>query len=128
MKQLEHLPSVETTDVGPRRVLLALGIVFVLMASCMAAAVATVSWTKPDRSGVLKHELRQGVRLEVDPPKDDRRIEAEAARRLMEQGWNSPDHTSAHIPIAKAMQLLVRRGWPDETGPSGTDALEGKVQ
>ena len=118
MKQLEHLPSVETGDVRPRRVLFALGIVFILLASCMAAAVGTISWTKPDRSGVLAHELRQGIRLEVDPPQNDHQIEAQAAQRLTQRGWNSPDQTSAHIPISQAMQLLVQQGWPQDASPT----------
>lgn len=121
-KQLQHLPSVETRDVRPSRVLMALGIVFFLMASCMAMAVGTILATKPERSGVLAHELRRGIRLESNPPQDDRRIEAQTARRLTEQGWNSADHASAHIPVAQAMQLLVRDGWPNY-GKSRSPAL-----
>ncbi len=119
MKVLEHLPSVETSDVGPRRVLFSLGLVFLLLAGCMAGAVATISWARPDRSGVPDHEVRLGIRLEVNPPQDDHRIEADAARRLSQEGWNSADRASAHIPIGRAMDLLAKEGWPtDDTSPA----------
>ncbi|HZG28486.1 MAG TPA: hypothetical protein VE079_08500 [Ensifer sp.] len=118
MKALEHLPSVEMRDVSPGRVLFSLGIVFLLLVGCMAFAAGTIAWVRPNRSGVPDHQVRLGVRLEVDPPRNDRRIEADAARRLDQQGWNSADHTSAHITISRAMTLLAEQGWPaDDTVP-----------
>jgi hypothetical protein len=123
MKALEHLPSAEIRDVSPRRVLFSLGIVFLLLVGCMAFAAGTISLTRPDRSGLPDHEVLQGIRLEVDPPANERRIEAEAARRLGELGWNSADRTSAHIPIRRAMSLLAEQGWPaDDTKPGPAPA------
>lgn len=119
MKALEHLPSVETQDVRPRRILLSLSLVFLLMACCIGVAVAAVSWSIPFRPAAQWPQMRSGIRLEVDPKADDHRIEAEAAKPLGSMGWNDATQTSAHIPIERAMDMMARQGWPDRGTPQG---------
>ncbi|MBX4970037.1 hypothetical protein ABID08_005831 [Rhizobium binae] len=120
MKALEHLPSVETRDVKPRRVLFALLMVFVLMVTCVALAAAILHWAQPARPFSGQGETRLGIRLEVDPQAAEDRIEKQAGKRLTEAGWNDETQTSAHIPIDRAMELLAQQGWPEAAaGRSG---------
>jgi hypothetical protein len=118
MKALEHLPAVELRDVRTGRALFALLVVFILMTTCVVLATVLLIWTKPARQTPQQGELRLGIRLEVDPQADDRRIEAETSERLSQAGWNDEAHSSAHIPIARAMELMAQQGWPD-AAPSG---------
>jgi mono/diheme cytochrome c family protein len=49
-------------------------------------------------------------RLEQNPTRDGTRIETEALERLETYGWADDAQTAAHIPIDRAMEILLERG------------------
>jgi hypothetical protein len=55
-------------------------------------------------------------RLEVDGKADRATVEAAAQRMISGYAWVDRQAGTARIPIARAMQLLATRGWPDAQG------------
>lgn len=109
----------EIKDVSPRAVFFAL-IGFVAAIALSAALVAGLLFVFRDmdeREPVSPLARRNLVppqpRLEVSPPADRTRIEAEAMAHLSGYGWIDRDAGRARIPIERAMQLLGEHGWPD---------------
>ncbi|HEY6980326.1 hypothetical protein [Reyranella sp.] len=64
-------------------------------------------------SATRQQALPPGPHLEVLEGSDRPAIEAAARRRLEGYAWLDQKHDRARIPIERAMQLLVERGWPD---------------
>lgn len=65
-------------------------------------------------------EIREGIRLEVHPGEEGRRLREEAAARLSGYEWVDARAGRARIPVERAMDILVQRGWPEEdSGPNG---------
>jgi hypothetical protein len=65
-------------------------------------------------------------RLEADPSADRMAIDAAAQAHLTGYGWSDRQAGLAHVPIDRAMALLVQQGWPDaDTGP--TNAVSASV-
>ena len=60
----------------------------------------------------LTQEAPQGPRLQVDAPKDLRAFLAEEDALLRSYGWVNRQSGIVHIPIDRAMHLLVERGLP----------------
>ena len=58
-------------------------------------------------------------RLEIDGRADRAAVEADARRKLQGYAWADPAAGTARIPLERAMQLLLARGWPDAAGGSG---------
>ena len=56
-----------------------------------------------------------GMLLQVDPPAEFSVVHAEAYRALSEYGWVDKDAGVVHIPIARAMDLSIARGFPVRT-------------
>lgn len=51
-----------------------------------------------------------GPRIEADPTVDGERIVREATERLESYGWVNQRQGIAHVPIERAMQLLLDQG------------------
>jgi len=58
------------------------------------------------------------VRHWADPPADLAAYRRKERALLNTYGWNDRATGVAHIPIARAMELLARRGWPASTQPA----------
>ena len=55
------------------------------------------------------HVLPPPPRVQASPPLDRVTQYRLQAQRLNAYGWNDPAHRTAHIPIERAMALLVRQ-------------------
>lgn len=55
-------------------------------------------------------------RLEVDPVEEWRRLRDTQNDILNSYGWSDESHRTLHIPIEKAMELLVQRAAPGAEG------------
>ena len=65
--------------------------------------------------------------LQANPYRDLNTVLMAQDRRLTTYGWNDPDHTSAHIPIERAMQQVV--GKPlDATAEADAAGAPGTTQ
>ena len=51
-------------------------------------------------------------RLQTNPIEDMKNLRAEEERHLRSYGWVDPARGAVHIPIDRAMQLLLERGLP----------------
>jgi hypothetical protein len=63
-------------------------------------------------------------RLQASPPLDLDALRAGEFKRLSSYGWISPQDDLIHIPIERAMELVLERGvpqWPVETNYQSTE-------
>jgi hypothetical protein len=51
-------------------------------------------------------------RLQIDPKADLAALRARKDARLNGSGWSDDDKSAVHIPIARAMDILAKRGLP----------------
>lgn len=97
------------------------GVVMVAVTMVLAfvlAMVLLVVWVGPvaDQSNTLLNDemtqlqLPPAPRLEQNPRVDGDRIIAEATERLESYGWVNERAGKAHIPIERAMELLLEHG------------------
>ncbi|WP_322486819.1 hypothetical protein [Chloroflexus sp.] len=97
------------------------GIVMVagtMVLAFVLAMVLLVVWVGPvaDQSNTLSNDevtqlqLPPAPRLEQNPRVDGDRIIAEATERLESYGWVNERAGRAHIPIERAMELLLEHG------------------
>lgn len=56
-------------------------------------------------------------RLQSDPTQDLRKLRAADEKRLNGLGWIDPEKRIAHIPIDRAIDLLVEQGIPEPRAP-----------
>jgi hypothetical protein len=69
-----------------------------------------------DQSNVLadtvtsQQQIPPAPRIEQNPQVDGTRIEAEARAQIAAWGWVNQRAGTAHIPIERAMELIVERG------------------
>jgi hypothetical protein len=114
---LQH--GYEVKDVSPRAVSYALlgFILAIVVAGALVAGLLVLLRDAEERPPVSPLAMRELVppspRLEVSPQVERAEIEAAAKARLAGYGWVDRDAALAHIPIARAMQLLAEHGWPD---------------
>jgi hypothetical protein len=60
-------------------------------------------------------------RLQVQPREELKRLRAEEQRRLQSYGWVDVPRGEVHIPIERAMELLLQQGLPArQAGPGAT--------
>jgi hypothetical protein len=114
----------EARDVAPRHIIYAAGALFIGIAGSAALVgglLATFDHRGPATTALEVTSLAPPFpRLEIDGRADRAAVEADAARKLDGYAWVDRTRTTARIPIARAMQLLAARGWPD--APQGTPA------
>lgn len=110
----------EPADVPPHRV----GYALIGLAACVALSAILVAGMlvliarhaghpAPDRLATRPVEPPP-PRLEVRRDGDRAAIEAAARAKLEGFGWTDRAAGRAHIPIARAMGLTARHGWPDD--------------
>ena len=61
-------------------------------------------------TGEAQAQLPPEPRLEQNPNVDAERILAEAVERLETYGWENQGQGTAHVPIERAMELLLEKG------------------
>jgi hypothetical protein len=61
-------------------------------------------------SAAMQVQLPPSPRLEQSPRGDTDKIVADAAKKLEGYGWVDQQAGTAHIPIERAMELVVERG------------------
>jgi hypothetical protein len=117
----------ETRDIRPRGIVL-LGAAL----AAVAIAVHVLLWwlfgrlesraqrNDPPVSPLARSaEPAPGPQLELKL--DYRQFERGDAAQLESYGWIDREQRIVHIPIERAMQLLVERGLPEPTGPTTSD-------
>ncbi len=82
-----------------------MGVVLVLIAGSITDTSNTISDDE-----VTQLQLPPAPRLEQNPRVDGDRIIAEATERLESYGWVNERAGRAHIPIERAMELLLEHG------------------
>ncbi|MEF3274170.1 MAG: hypothetical protein K6356_07175 [Chloroflexus sp.] len=85
---------------------------FVLMGVVLALVAGSITDTSNTMSNdeVTQLQLPPAPRLEQNPRVDGDRIIAEATERLESYGWVNERAGRAHIPIERAMELLLEHG------------------
>ncbi|MCS6886991.1 MAG: hypothetical protein NZQ09_02180 [Chloroflexus sp.] len=109
----------EVSDVRSRPIVWGIVIVFgvlvlsfVLMGIVLAMAAGSITDTSNTLSNdeVTQLQLPPAPRLEQNPRVEGDRIIAEATERLESYGWVNERAGRAHIPIERAMELLLEHG------------------
>jgi hypothetical protein len=96
--------------------MLALGVFTVFVFGFAYGLLALAGNGLQDQSNVLNdtvtsvQQIPPAPRLEQNPLVDGTRIEAEARAQLDAWGWVNQRAGTAHIPIDRAMDLIVERG------------------
>jgi hypothetical protein len=110
----------ERTDanVGPAAkiaVVMCLGVIvsFALMVGLFRIfASMAESESAPAAKMATADELPPLPRLEVVPGRNLEQLQAETSERLHGYGWADRTHRTAHIPIEKAIDVVVEQGLP----------------
>ncbi|NTW97753.1 MAG: hypothetical protein HGB28_04300 [Oscillochloris sp.] len=90
--------------------LLAFSFIFiVVLMSVSGISLNQTGNTLPD-AAVSQLQLPPAPRLEQNPTLDGNQIVVDATTRLSGYGWVDQQAGTAHIPISRAMELLLERG------------------
>lgn len=109
--------ELKDTNVGPLVIsvvgllgLLAGTFIFIaILMNVSGYSVTQTGNTLPD-SAVSQLQLPPAPRLEQNPTLDSKQLIVDATTRLASYGWVDQSAGKAHIPIDRAMQLLLDRG------------------
>lgn len=102
----EH-PAQERRDIHVPPILLILASIIVTIG--LAAWIAS-SFPKPTKPSVVRpaSDLHAATHyLTVEPEVDIAKYQQEKQQELSSYGWIDATHTSAHVPIDRAMQMLA---------------------
>jgi hypothetical protein len=107
----------ERSDAEPRLIgWLAAGIAFFLVATpFLLSAVYPDAYRRGDISGHLP--LPPEPRLQIHPAADLAKLHAAEDTQLESTGWTDRAQGVVHIPIDRAMTLVVQRGLPGWPSP-----------
>jgi hypothetical protein len=115
-------PAFERRDAPPRGVAYAVLGLFagVLISALFVAALLYALQPEPRTAAVsMPQEPQQPSQtppLEVTPAADGAAVQARAEEMLHGYAWIDRQSGIARIPIERAMELTVERGWPDDAG------------
>jgi len=124
-------PRYETSDADVRGVF-----TFLVVLSLVLIFTALLSWGMfkyfsaaqgnrvPASPFAGARQLPAGPQLQVNPREDLLRFRAEQEHALESYSWENRDDGTVHVPIERAMELLLQKGLPvaptaSPTGPSG---------
>jgi hypothetical protein len=118
MGNVRHPTRYEKSDADPRLVAaLALGIAGFLLATPFLLAAGYPAATQ--RGNVPRHFPEPPApRLQIHPRTDLDRLRSYEREQLESFGWADRPRGLAHIPIDRAMQILVDRGLPGWQSPT----------
>lgn len=110
--------SHERTDVDVIGVFLLIGVLLLLLAICLFGVGGLVRFLSAHRPRPLTVTSRSAgsfpqPRLQSVPGVDLSKDEGAQQHELNSYGWTDRAKGVAHIPIDRAMQLLIERGLPD---------------
>jgi|GEM_PF-2940466 len=104
------------------RAVAATGVAIFLVAVCALGIVALVMKSKPELPADMTSASEQWKRDVTDPgvqlnqAVERRRLAEQNNHRLNSYGWESDDHSTARIPIDRAMKIMADRklevAWP----------------
>ena len=127
-------PGHERSDADTRKVLL-FGVLLaaIVLAACLAMWItfgylnAHQPPTGPPPSPLaVGRRLPPSPRLQVSETEDIGKLVSEEEKQLASYGWIDKDGGVAHIPIERAMDLLLERGIPGGTNePAKTTTAQG---
>jgi hypothetical protein len=118
-------PGYEASDIAPKNVgyaALSLFAGIALSAGLVAGLLALFDHAgqRPAATALETAPLAPPLpRLEIDGKADRTVVEADAARKLNGYAWVDRSAGTVRIPIARAMELLAARGWPDAPQATG---------
>ncbi|TWB12432.1 hypothetical protein FBZ89_12445 [Nitrospirillum amazonense] len=109
-------PQPETQDVSARGIVYAaLGLAaFVALALGVVALLVPLLGHGRGAAAVTPPRPVAGAPLDEVPYQGGAQVRAAAAAKLDRYGWADRDAGRAVIPIDRAMELLARKGWPDQ--------------
>jgi hypothetical protein len=127
--------SYEKRDINPRAILW-IGVAIIISAVVIHFAVwgvfdlfsaREVHKGKPPATLVnTKRQPPPAPRLQTDAPADLREMRARETAALESYGWVDRQKGIVHIPVERAMELLVERGLP-KTEPTMTNPTESQT-
>jgi cytoskeletal protein RodZ len=102
-----------------RRDILVWPILLVMVAIVLtlgAAAWIAASFPKPAKPSITRSQSLRSVThyLTADPASDIAQYEKSKQKELTSYGWTDASHTSAHVPIGRAMQMLAEQSSKQE--------------
>ena len=126
-------PRYETRDVASRSMVWsAIGIAILTVAGLTASWIVMRYFVSVQRLGPPASPFDQtrtippAPRLSVKPVEERKKHEAEEKARLSGYGWVDQNAGTVHIPIERAMELSLERGFPVRPSPvaqNGAGAL-----
>ncbi len=116
-------PGHERTDADTRKVLMfGVGLAVIIVAACLAMWVTFAYLnvhqppTGPPPSPLATgRRLPSEPRLQVSETEDIGKVSADEDKALNSYGWVDKDGGVAHIPIERAVDLILERGIPGGT-------------
>jgi hypothetical protein len=106
-----HHPRYEPRDVPPRGAVFGmLGLFGLIAVAAIVVAVLFQIW--PAAPPTPAKPNVPAPRLESQEGQDRPAIDEAAREKLKGYGWTDRPGGKAHIPIDRAMELLVQQGWP----------------
>ena len=109
--------ALESADVDVRRVALIAGALAATVIGCAILAFGLLAWFSRDvigptgpNSDARSIQAFAAPRLETTPARDIASFKREQAQKLERYGWIDHSRGIVHIPIERAIELMVERG------------------
>jgi hypothetical protein len=120
-------PGYEAVDLTPRQIGISASALFLGLGLSLGIVAGLAGWInhteqQPPATALETQPITPPwPRLEVNGRNDRAMVEAAAQRQLQGYAWVDHKAGTVRIPIDRAMQMLVARGWPDTPGnaPAG---------
>ena len=123
-------PRYETRDVATRpMVWSALGLIILTVAGLAASWIVMKYFVTTQKLGPpaspfdQSRTLPPAPRLSVKPVVDLKKLQAEEKARLVSYGWIDQTSGTVHIPIERAMDLSIERGFPVRPNPTAQEQV-----
>ncbi|MGH7798106.1 MAG: hypothetical protein ACREQ2_24860 [Candidatus Binatia bacterium] len=110
----------ETSDLSPRNISLFGAGLTVLIIVVLLASYGLMVWLRADAARraeppsplVVVPEPTPGPRLEIQPGRALKAMREQEEAHLRAYGWIDQEKGIVHIPIERAMEILVKKGLP----------------
>lgn len=107
----------ESSDLSPRAVIATLATIFLLIVVALIVCRGLFVWTAhrlpADQHGVFgRPRLPPEPRLQSNPREDLAAFRQRESERLSTYGWVDASAGLVHIPVNRAMDLIIRDGLP----------------
>jgi len=102
-------PKHERSDVDARVVAIALFAVICIVVVVAFVVKAFLAASAPSRAGPTDTPIAAPVRLGSDPAGEIAAYQEEKLRQLDGYGWVDRDRGIAHVPIARAVQMMAEQ-------------------